>query len=97
MWRHAARLAALVLLAGTAWAGDAWIVYPGKEGPLDSIRFEAMRDGIADYELLCQLKERDPGGAQRLAGKLVLDFDQYATGIQDFRAVRRELLRLLSR
>ncbi len=78
-------------------AGDAWIVYPGKEGPLDSIRFEAMRDGIADYELLCQLKERDPGTAQRLAETLVLDFDQYDTNIKDFRAVRRELLRRLSR
>lgn len=78
-------------------AGDAWIVYPGKEGPLDSIRFEAMRDGIADYELLCMLKGKDPGAAQRLAEKHILNFNRYDTGIKNFRATRRELLRLLSR
>jgi len=76
-------------------AGDAWIVYPGKEGPLDSIRFEAMRDGIADHELLCMLAEKSPGAAQELAKRHILDFDKYNTGIADFRATRRELLQKL--
>ena len=40
-------------------AGDPWIVYPGTNGPLDSIRFEAMRDGIADCALLQALGEVD--------------------------------------
>jgi Glycoside hydrolase 123, catalytic domain/Glycoside hydrolase 123 N-terminal domain len=77
-------------------AGDPWIVYPGKDGPLDSIRFEAMRDGIADYEVLCQLNERDPEAAARLAKKHIFDFDKYATDVEVFRATRRELLKLLS-
>ena len=77
-------------------AGDPWIVYPGKDGPLDSIRFEAMRDGIADYELLCQLNERDPAKAQRLAGEHILAFDRYGTDVAHFRATRRELLENLS-
>ena len=78
-------------------AGDPWIVYPGKDGPLDSIRFEAMRDGIADYELLCLLAEKNPEAAQRLAARHVLDFDRYDTDVGQFRASRRELLQLVGK
>lgn len=78
-------------------AGDPWIVYPGKDGPLDSIRFEAMRDGIADYELLCRLAERDPAAAEQLAARVVLAFDRYQTDVPAFRAVRHELLDRLAR
>lgn len=78
-------------------AGDAWIVYPGKTGPLDSIRFEAMRDGIADYELLCKLAEKDPESAKALVARHVLDFDKYETDVRAFRATRRELLEKLSK
>jgi hypothetical protein len=78
-------------------AGDAWIVYPGREGPLDSIRHEAMRDGISDHELLSMLSERDPVAAERLVLKHVLDFDRYNTDIETFRSTRRELLMLLSK
>lgn len=77
-------------------AGDAWIVYPGQEGPLDSVRFEAMRDGIADHALLQDLAEEDAPAAQALAEKLVLAFDQYNTDVPTFRAVRQELLKRLS-
>ena len=77
-------------------AGDAWIVYPGRDGPLDSIRHEAMRDGIADYELLSMLGERNSSAAGRLAAKHVLDFDRYNCDVKTFRATRRELLELLS-
>jgi hypothetical protein len=77
-------------------AGDPWIVYPGVDGPLDSIRFEAMRDGIADYELLMVLAGNDPQGAQQLAAKHILDFDRYDTDVERFRSTRRALLRKLS-
>lgn len=76
-------------------AGDPWIVYPGEKGPLDSIRFEAMRDGIVDHELLCMLAEKDPGAAQKLAQRHILDFDKYETDVEVFRASRRELLERL--
>jgi hypothetical protein len=56
-----------------------------------------MRDGIADYELLCQLAERDTDAAQRLAARHILAFDRYDTDVASFRATRRELLELLSR
>ncbi len=78
-------------------AGDPWIVYPGKDGPWDSIRFEAMRDGIVDHELLSQLAEKDPKGAMKLAEKHILDFDKYNTDVKEFRKTRRKLLKLLSR
>lgn len=78
-------------------AGDPWIVYPGRDGPLDSIRFEAMRDGIADHELLSLLAEREPEAAQDLARRHVLAFDRYETDVARFRATRRELLERVGR
>lgn len=77
-------------------AGDPWIVYPGKEGPLDSIRFEAMRDGIDDHELLSQLAEHDADAAKRIVEKHIVDFDKYKTDVRTFRKSRRELLQKLS-
>lgn len=78
-------------------AGDPWIVYPGKNGPLDSIRFEAMRDGIVDHELLSMLAEEDAETAEQLAGTLIPAFDRYQTDIETFRATRRELLSALAK
>ena len=78
-------------------AGDPWIVYPGKYGPLDSIRFEAMRDSIADYALLQALEKTDAAAARELANKLILDFDRYNTDVATFRAIRQDLLARLSK
>ena len=77
-------------------AGDPWIVYPGKNGPLDSIRFEAMRDGITDHELLSQLAEKNPKKAMQLATKHIQDFAKYDTDIKTFRKTRHTLLKLVS-
>ena len=42
-------------------AGDAHIVYPGKDGrPWRSMRFEAQRAGAEDYELLMQAVDAAP-------------------------------------
>jgi hypothetical protein len=38
--------------------GDSHIVYPGPHGPLPSIRWDAQRDGIEDYEWLRLLEQR---------------------------------------
>jgi hypothetical protein len=78
-------------------AGDICIVYPGKDSPLDSIRHEAMRDGIVDHELLSMLAERAPATAKRIAEKHVLRFDKYNTDVETFRASRREMLECLSK
>jgi hypothetical protein len=72
--------------------GDAWIVYPGDRSLLDSIRHEAMRDGVEDYELLRLLAEKDPGKAKTLAETVVRSFTDYARDPKTLRQVRLELL-----
>ena len=72
--------------------GDAWIVYPGDRRLLDSIRHEAMRDGVEDYELLRLLAEKDPGKAKTLAETVVRSFTDYARDPKTLRQVRLELL-----
>ncbi|MBI3923892.1 MAG: DUF4091 domain-containing protein, partial [Armatimonadetes bacterium] len=37
--------------------GDGYFLYPGPEGPLTSLRFEIMRDGVEDYDALRLLEE----------------------------------------
>lgn len=78
-------------------AGDCFIVYPAPDGGvLDSIRWETMRDGIADYELLSMLSATDEPEAMRLASELVHGFTAYHIEPEKFRAVRHELLTDLS-
>lgn len=47
--------------------GDSFLVYPGKDGLLDSIRWETLRDGIEDLECLRLL---DLAGAKSIADQL---------------------------
>ncbi|MBI2421740.1 MAG: DUF4091 domain-containing protein [Candidatus Hydrogenedentes bacterium] len=49
------------LLDATPVNGDGLLVYPGPEGPIPSIRWEIIRDGLEDYDyffLFNQLRER---------------------------------------
>jgi len=46
------------LLDFTPVNGDGLLVYPGAEGPINSIRWETIRDGIEDYDYLAQFMER---------------------------------------
>ncbi len=74
-------------------AGDPWIVYPAEDGgPVDSIRFEAMRDGVADHELLSMLAEKDPAAAREITARMIRGFDEYSVDAAQFRAARRALL-----
>lgn len=38
-------------------SGDAFLVYPGADGPLDAIRHEALADGMQDYRILQLVEE----------------------------------------
>ncbi len=42
-------------------SGDSFLVYPGKDGPIDSTRWELLRQGIEDYEALEMLKQKIAG------------------------------------
>ncbi|MHB8864107.1 MAG: glycoside hydrolase domain-containing protein [Pirellulaceae bacterium] len=72
--------------------GDAWIVYPGERQLLDSMRHEAMRDGVEDYELLRVLASRDGEKAAALAQTVTASFTDYVRDVATFRQVRQQLL-----
>lgn len=76
--------------------GEAWIVYPGREGVLDSIRHETMRDGLEDYELLRLLEADHPRQALTLVKSVVKSATNYTSSIATFRKARRQLLELVS-
>ncbi|MCK0136025.1 glycoside hydrolase domain-containing protein [Arenibacter sp. S6351L] len=76
--------------------GDCWIVYPGDKRIFPSIRLEAMRDGIVDYELLKMYHEKFPDKANDLVGTTVYGFEHYDTNIGELRRKRREILENLS-
>ncbi|MCJ8012268.1 S-layer homology domain-containing protein [Paenibacillus sp. KQZ6P-2] len=57
--------------------GDSTIVYPDKEHMTvkSSLRYEAQRDGLEDYELMYQLKQTNPKLAKRIADSAVSPSD----------------------
>lgn len=73
-------------------AGDSHILYPVKEGPLSSHRFEAHRIGMEDYELLAQLKSHDSARAQKIIARVLQGFDNYSKDVAAYRMTRRLLL-----
>lgn len=76
-------------------AGDTHIIYPGEDGPLSSIRFEAHRKGIEDYELLEILKSKNKRKHSKIVKKLFLDYKNYSTSINKYMRVKRKLLKSL--
>ncbi|MDR1121084.1 MAG: DUF4091 domain-containing protein [Dysgonamonadaceae bacterium] len=76
--------------------GDSWLAYPEYGKTYSSIRLEAMRDGINDYELLRLLEKKNHEGAKELAEGVVVDFDSYDTDIVRFRERRIKMLQWLS-
>ena len=79
---------------GTA-NGDGCLIYPGEEGPLSSLRFENVRDGIEDYELLqmLSLRKGDAGAAgRRLCGRLIRSLTDFTGDPEEFMSTRRQLL-----
>lgn len=76
--------------------GDSWIIYP-KDGKLfSSIRYDAMRDGIVDYELFRMLEKKDSVKAREIINKVIYSFNRYDNNIEAFRAHRRNIMELLS-
>ena len=76
--------------------GDAFITYPGKGKILSSIRLEAMRDGIVDYELLKMLEEKNPTQAKEICRQVVYEMDKYDLDVKSFREKRKLILQMLS-
>ena len=84
----------VALLGGTDRlpGGDTHVCYPGKDGPWSSVRLEAQREGIEDYELLRQLEARRPRSAAAVIARVFRRFDRYTKKTATFREARRRLL-----
>lgn len=88
--------------------GDGYLVYPGPDGkPVNSLRFEALRDGIEEHELLTQLKAKLPklSGADKTRAEalleggdgLVTNYHVFSTSAELLCERREEVLALLSK
>jgi len=78
-------------------AGDNAIYYPDPQNSsvLSSIRLEAMRDGIEDYELLVALAKKDPETAEALATEVIPHINDYLRDWKAFREFHQRLLEAL--
>ncbi len=74
-------------------AGDTHIFYPGENGPLSSIRFEAHRTGIEDFELLDQLKKKNKKLIEVIINKIFRSYTDYDTSVKKYRDARQQLLK----
>lgn len=72
--------------------GDSHIVYPGKRGPLSSLRLEALRDGVEDYELLKLLEKKDAKKAREICDSVVRSLTDYTLDPAEFRKARTRLI-----
>jgi len=73
-------------------AGDTHIIYPGEDRPLSSLRLEAYRVGIEDYELLQLLKKRDKKMVDKYIAELFSDYTHYCLSLKQYRKIRKELV-----
>jgi hypothetical protein len=65
--------------------GDAFMVYPGADGPVDSLRWEVFADGLQDYALL-QTARLDPDAPSLAAIEDYATFPRDETWITQRRA-----------
>lgn len=75
--------------------GDSHIVYPGKSGPMSSIRLEALRDGVEDFELLKLLEKKDLKKARAVCDSVVRSLTDYTLDPSEFRKARMRLIKAL--
>ncbi|MEU6036740.1 glycoside hydrolase domain-containing protein [Actinomadura sp. NPDC047616] len=79
--------------------GDEYLVYPGPDGPMSSIRWEQLREGVEDYELIAQARRRRGGDTDALRQAFTLatrDLDGRTKNPADMAEARRLLLRELT-
>jgi hypothetical protein len=76
--------------------GDCWIVYPGPDGPIESLRWEQMREGLQDFELLWMLGQKDPDRADAICADMVPDPLTYKRDWRSLRAARRALVEAIA-
>ncbi len=75
--------------------GDAFIVYPGTDGPWPGMRMEASRRGAEDAALLGLLREAAPAAHDELVGRVFRSNSDYNDDPAYFESVYEELLQKL--
>ncbi|MBR5287472.1 MAG: DUF4091 domain-containing protein [Clostridia bacterium] len=76
--------------------GDAFIVYPGENGPWLSMRLEAERMGAQEAALLCALRKKDEAAHDALVARVFTNFYTYNNDPAALDAAHEALLQLLS-
>jgi len=81
--------------------GEGSLLYPGDfvkrytrqpdvNGPVSSIRFELLREGIEDYDYIQMLKHAGQNEfAENVVGKMVIDVSTFSRNIQELYAARK--------
>lgn len=87
--------------------GEGSLVYPGDhverytgqpnvDGPVSSIRFELLREGLEDYEYLWMLKNNgDEAFADTQVDKMVIDVSAFSRNVEQLYITRRAMARRL--
>lgn len=76
--------------------GDGSLLYPGEEGPINSIRWEIIREGIQDYDYLSLLKAKiGEEKAKRFLEGIVEDLTRYTQDPQKLEQRRIEVGKML--
>ncbi|MBD2867105.1 glycoside hydrolase domain-containing protein [Paenibacillus arenilitoris] len=75
--------------------GDTFAVYPDAKHKTvkSSLRYEAQRDGIEEYELLTMLKSRNPDLADEILNTAVTSRTQYTLDVDYIKALHDYLIR----
>ena len=79
--------------------GDEYQVYPGKDGPMSSVRWEQLKEGIEDFELVAQVREKhgETDGLKRALDLAVRDLDGRKKNVADMTEARRIVVEELTR
>jgi len=87
--------------------GEGSLIYPGDHarrytgqpnvtGPVSSIRFELLREGIEDYEYLWMLKNKgDSAFAEKQVENLVIDVSAFSRNLAELYLARKAMARRL--
>jgi len=84
----------------TKWPlGDGWLLYPGPHGePLSSVRYENLRDGFEDAELLLMLNARgEKAEGKEIAARVARSPEDYTSSPAAIQAAHVAVLKALAR
>jgi hypothetical protein len=79
--------------------GDEYLVYPGAHGPMSSIRWEQLKEGIEDFELIAQVRDKPGADSDALKQALTLatrDLDGRTKNVTDIEQARGAVVKELT-